>query len=116
LKALEIRDDFDEADGVLYFMAAVGLKDKKASCSALIKSMERGEFDSADYYDANNCSEIPGFPSYDDFIKNPDYYMNVLKDTTIKNDTSVTINTSNILAHAQCHARSWLDLCGTGSL
>jgi peptidoglycan hydrolase-like protein with peptidoglycan-binding domain len=69
LKALQIKDDFDEADGVLYFMVGAGLKDKNAACSALIKSMERGEFDSADYYDANNCSKIPGFPSYDDFIK-----------------------------------------------
>ena len=69
LKAQRIKDDFDEADGVIYFMIGVGLKDKNAACSALIKSMERGEIESAEYYDARKCSEISGFPSYDDFIK-----------------------------------------------
>lgn len=69
LKAQRIKDDFDEADGVIYFMIGVGLKDKNAACSALIKSMERGEIESAEYYDARKCSEISGFPSYADFIK-----------------------------------------------
>jgi peptidoglycan hydrolase-like protein with peptidoglycan-binding domain len=69
LKAQQIKDDFDEADGVIYFMVGVGLKDKNAACSALIKSMERGELDSAEYYDARKCSEISGFPSYADVIK-----------------------------------------------
>jgi hypothetical protein len=68
-KALQILDDGDERDGVMYFMVGVGLKDNKGACSALIKAMERGEIESDAYYDARKCSKIPGFPSYDNFVK-----------------------------------------------
>jgi peptidoglycan hydrolase-like protein with peptidoglycan-binding domain len=68
-KALQILDDGDERDGTLYFVLGATLKDKKAACSALIKSVERGELDSADYYESRKCSEIPGFPSRADFYK-----------------------------------------------
>jgi peptidoglycan hydrolase-like protein with peptidoglycan-binding domain len=68
-KALQILDDGDERDATLYFVLGATLKDKKAACSALIKSMERGEVDSADYYDSRKCSEISGFPSRADFYK-----------------------------------------------
>lgn len=66
LKALQIKDDFDEADGVLYWMVAQGTKDKNAKCSAYIKSVERGYWESTHYYRENKCSEISGFPSFEE--------------------------------------------------
>jgi peptidoglycan hydrolase-like protein with peptidoglycan-binding domain len=68
-KALQIQDSRDERDGVLYWAVAQGTKDKKAKCSAYIKSVERGYWESAYYYKESKCSEIPGLPSYEELIE-----------------------------------------------
>jgi peptidoglycan hydrolase-like protein with peptidoglycan-binding domain len=67
-KALQILDD-GERDGIYYFWLGASMKDNKAACSALIKSMERGEYDALDYYHTRLCFDIPGFPSREDFLK-----------------------------------------------
>lgn len=65
-KALQIKDYFEERDGVLYWMVAQGTKDKNAKCSAYIKSVERGYWESTHYYRENKCPEISGFPSFEE--------------------------------------------------
>jgi len=68
-KALQIQDSRDERDGVLYWAVAEGTKDKRAKCSAYIKSVERGYWDSTYYYKERKCPEISGLPSYEDVLK-----------------------------------------------
>jgi peptidoglycan hydrolase-like protein with peptidoglycan-binding domain len=68
-KALQIQDGRDEREGVLYWMLAEGTKDIKAKCSAYIKSIERGYWNSAHSYKERKCSEISGLPSYEEVIK-----------------------------------------------
>jgi peptidoglycan hydrolase-like protein with peptidoglycan-binding domain len=68
-KALQIQDGRDEREGVLYWIVAENTKDKKAKCSAYIKSVERGYWNSAYYYKERKCPEISGLPSYEELME-----------------------------------------------
>jgi hypothetical protein len=90
-KALQIQDGRDEREGVLYWMVAEGTKDKKAKCSAYIKSIERGYWNSAHSYKERKCSEISGLPSYEEVIKkfgseNDDWTPKAKNEPVIKTD------------------------------
>lgn len=92
-KALQIQDGRDEREGVLYWMMAEGTKDKKAKCSAYIKSIERGYWNSAYSYKEQKCPEISGLPPYEEVIKK---FGNENDDWTPKDKNEPVINKTEV--------------------
>ena len=79
-----------DCSGTFYDLVAEGTKDKKAKCSAYIKSIERGYWHSAYSY-KEKCLEISGLPSYEEVInkfgsENDDWTPKAKNEPVIKTD------------------------------